>query len=83
MDSEEYSESDSSYEGISDESDSDEDTLDAARNCCRIDQENLARPPPRFPFSRRRNLQTKLCMELLKSHHNRLKMHVFRRTTMK
>ncbi|GBO43025.1 hypothetical protein AVEN_85564-1 [Araneus ventricosus] len=51
MDSEEYSESDSSYEDISDESDSDEDTLDAARNWCRIDQENLAPPPPRFPFS--------------------------------
>ncbi|GBO37753.1 PiggyBac transposable element-derived protein 4 [Araneus ventricosus] len=60
MDSEEYSESDSSYEGISDESDSDEDTLDAARNWCRIDQENLAPPPPRFPFSGNPGLNTRM-----------------------
>ncbi|GBM42283.1 PiggyBac transposable element-derived protein 4 [Araneus ventricosus] len=60
MDSEEYSESDSSYEDISDESDSDEDTLDAARNWCRIDQENLAPPPPRFPFSGNPGLNTRM-----------------------
>ncbi|GBM51646.1 hypothetical protein AVEN_43276-1 [Araneus ventricosus] len=60
MDSEEYSESDSSYEDISDESDSAEDTLDAARNWCRIDQENLAPPPPRFPFSGNPGLNTRM-----------------------
>ncbi|GBM73597.1 hypothetical protein AVEN_140229-1 [Araneus ventricosus] len=60
MDSEEYSESDSSYEDISDESDSDEDTLDAARNWCRIDQENLAPPPQRFPFSGNPGLNTRM-----------------------
>ncbi|GBN49585.1 hypothetical protein AVEN_154389-1 [Araneus ventricosus] len=46
MGSEEYSESDPSYEDISDQSDSDEDTLDAARNWCGIDQENIAPLPP-------------------------------------
>ncbi|GBN81729.1 hypothetical protein AVEN_14601-1 [Araneus ventricosus] len=60
MDSEEYSESDSSYEDISDDSDSDEDTLDAARNWYRIDQENLAPPPPRFPFSGNPGLNTRM-----------------------
>ncbi|GBM22473.1 PiggyBac transposable element-derived protein 4 [Araneus ventricosus] len=60
MDSEEYSESDSSYEDISDESGSDEDTLDAASNWCRIDQENLAPPPPRFPFSGNPGLNTRM-----------------------
>ncbi|GBM24852.1 hypothetical protein AVEN_23400-1 [Araneus ventricosus] len=60
MDSEEYSESDSSYEDISDESDSDEDTLDTARNWCRIDQENLAPHPPRFPFSGNPGLNTRM-----------------------
>ncbi|GBO24569.1 PiggyBac transposable element-derived protein 4 [Araneus ventricosus] len=60
MDSEEYSESDSSYEDISDESDSDEDTLDAARNWCRIGQENLSPPPPRFPFSGNPGLNTRM-----------------------
>ncbi|GBM78914.1 PiggyBac transposable element-derived protein 4 [Araneus ventricosus] len=60
MDSEEYLESDSSYEDISDESDSDEATLDAARNWCRIDQENLAPPPPRFPFIGNPGLNTRM-----------------------
>ncbi|GBO35438.1 PiggyBac transposable element-derived protein 4 [Araneus ventricosus] len=60
MDSEEYSESDSSYEDISDESDSDEDILDAARNWCRIDQETPAPPPPRFPFSGNPGLNTRM-----------------------
>ncbi|GBN32219.1 PiggyBac transposable element-derived protein 4 [Araneus ventricosus] len=60
MDSEEYSESDSSYEDISDESDSDEDTLDAAGSWCRIKQEILAPPPPRFPFSGNPGLNTRM-----------------------
>ncbi|GBL64335.1 PiggyBac transposable element-derived protein 4 [Araneus ventricosus] len=50
MDSEEYSDSDSSYSEISSESDEDV-SLDDARNWCRLDEDNLGPPPPRYPFT--------------------------------
>ncbi|CAL1262020.1 unnamed protein product [Larinioides sclopetarius] len=48
MDSEEYSDSDSSYSDISSESDEDI-SLDDARDWCRLDKDNLGPPHPRFP----------------------------------
>ncbi|GBN43103.1 hypothetical protein AVEN_113430-1 [Araneus ventricosus] len=50
MDSEEYSDSDSSYSEISSESDGDV-SLDDARNWCRLDEDNLISPLPRYPFT--------------------------------
>ncbi|KAF8785039.1 PiggyBac transposable element-derived protein like [Argiope bruennichi] len=50
MDSEEYSDSDSSYSDFSSESDEDA-SLDDARDWCRLDEDNLGPSPPRFPFT--------------------------------
>ncbi|GBM92444.1 hypothetical protein AVEN_36055-1 [Araneus ventricosus] len=50
MDSEEYSDSYSSYSEISSKSDEDV-SLDDARNWCRLDEDNLAPPLPRYPFT--------------------------------
>ncbi|CAL1276203.1 unnamed protein product [Larinioides sclopetarius] len=50
MESEEYSDSDSSYSDISSESDEDI-SLDDARGWCRLDKDNLGPPHPKFPFT--------------------------------